>query len=157
MTHQLQTFSLELCQHLTSLVPEFEGHYKHTRETREDRTGGYYTEHHIRCVDFKEHLEFENHTKDWEIEYICPAWQVEDVLRNLMLILEKIEKVGYPSCFRCMQEIFKCLCDKKIELWLRPYHELIAFRIYWFLYTYQYINNRDAYFKIEGYLWEILK
>jgi hypothetical protein len=66
-----QTFSLEMCRHLSSLAPEFEGHWWYVN----------WDEMLIICClsAIHEYGQIENK--------ICPAWQVEDVLRNLKEIV----------------------------------------------------------------------
>lgn len=58
-----QTFSLELCQNLSSLAPGFEGHWWWVMAWNKQEK--------IVC------------SQEEYYRRICPAWQVEDVLRNL--------------------------------------------------------------------------
>jgi len=67
----IEKFSPELCQHLSILVPGFEGHWWYVN----------WDEMLIICClsAIHEYGQIENK--------ICPAWQVEDVLRNLKEIV----------------------------------------------------------------------
>ena len=83
MNEMLNKFSLALCQHLSSLVPGFEGHYEHVpyliAGTTEDLL-----RYEVRCKNEpREALPspFYDDVKP------VPAWTVEDVLRNLRKIL----------------------------------------------------------------------
>lgn len=109
-----QTFSLEMCRLLSSLAPGFEGHWKWIKY--KDGVYGHYQSPKIYCGKVL--------NKNWEI--ICPAWQVEDVLRNLDKLNGEFCKV-YPS--EIAEKIAKCF----------------------FFYS-----TDTAYQKIEEYLWEIL-
>lgn len=117
-----QTFSLEMCRLLSSLAPGFEGHY-------------YYGKHkdkvEIYCTDEINTWNSDNPTGE-EIEKICPAWQGEDVLRNLREITAKIKyKSGDQGDFN-----------------LLIFSEYIVTKL---------IYTSDHYQKIEEYLWSILK
>jgi len=113
-----QTFSLEMCRLLSSLAPGFKGHYIYSKLGDEKII--------VRCREDMEYWNSDYSIGD-DIKIICPAWQVEDVLRNLHKILycivpgiEKI-KVG--------QEIARLL----------------------------FTHGDTAYQKIEEYLWSVIK
>ena len=130
MNEMLNKFSLALCQHLSSLVPGFEGHYVH-----------------YRTIYFRpEEPTIKVKHEDWVgcrirpmgkavpgivTAIICPAWTVEDVLRNLRQILEKVNQYRNE--------------------WLFPDVPLKFI-------SSNLVGNPDtAYQKIEEYLWTILK
>lgn len=107
-----QTFSLEMCRLLSSLAPGFEGHWNYIKW----KDG-------IILACWDKMVEMSAYP---ERLIICPAWQVEDVLRNLDKLNGEFCKV-YPS--EIAEKIAKCF----------------------FFYS-----TDTAYQKIEEYLWEIL-
>ncbi len=113
----IQTFSQKLSAHLSSLVPGFEGHYWYFQAVCGVE---------VICLPEAEAEKFEmfGHTK------ICPAWQVEDLLRNL-------------------HKILYCIVLGSEE------KNKIGQKITYLLLLYEDINT--AYQKIEEYLWTILK
>ena len=129
-----QTFSLEMCRLLSSLVPGFEGHYCHVVvQTCNSCMMGDPEKHtHIMCRS--EIAERENSPiKRLGLAVIhCPAWQVEDVLRNLEKILCVSGAVG-TRLSPAFNEIGAMIT---LKLFLYP---------------------DTAYQKIEEYLWSILK
>lgn len=74
----IQTLSLAMSQHLSSLAPGFEGHWVYVNTGFEITImcRAVYQE----CIDNKRHPLVE----------ICPAWQVEDVLRNRIAIFGEL-------------------------------------------------------------------
>ena len=115
----IQAFTPELCVLLSSLVPGFEGHYDYYK-----RNNG-----HIEL-----HCEYDNFDQRG-YEHICPAWQVEDVLRNIFKIAENFKEKGMWK-------------DGKIIFIDEIVHEISCFIAF---------NSFDtAYQKIEEYLWSIL-
>jgi len=86
----MQFLSFEMCQHLSSLAPGFEGHWKYYRNVAGSM---------VSCLSDR----FIPHT--WK--YICPAWQVEDVLRNLKVVLGEKE---YPP-FIIKNQLINFICD----------------------------------------------
>lgn len=107
-----QTFSLEMCRHLSSLAPEFEGHWWYVN----------WDEMLIICClsAIHEYGQIENK--------ICPAWQVEDLLRNLKEI------------FKDKSRFFSFPVSKRVVRFLRNSSDITT-----------------AYQKIEEYLWTVLK
>ena len=89
--------SLEMCQKLSSLAPGFEGHWDWCgRYDSDDKLIG---EPFVQC----EEITSIDGPREWDapvIRIICPAWQVEDVLRNWFSILEK-----YPQAVGGVGEI----------------------------------------------------
>lgn len=78
MSTNIQAFSPELCAHLSFLAPGFEGHWKYVKT--DDGIS-------IRCEDDLHWLDSELSTI---YPVICPAWQVEDVLRNRIAIFGEL-------------------------------------------------------------------
>lgn len=83
----MQFLSEKLSRHLSSLVPGFEGHYYHMKHMDD-----------VRCDEeiadmwrWDRVQKEEEDRADFDVfkknQIICPAWQVEDVLRNLKEIL----------------------------------------------------------------------
>jgi len=87
----VQTFSKELSQHLSSLALEFEGHYGYYKFYDDSVSVACHEE--IWWVE--KHREF-TQVRRKKPDLICPAWQVEDVLRNIGLIANSI-KTLQPS------------------------------------------------------------
>jgi len=119
----IQTFSQKLSAHLSSLVPGFEKHY------------GYYKfyDDSISVACYEEIWWIEKHREFTQVrrkkpDLICPAWQVEDLLKNLQKICSsaKIEPAK-------MNELIEEITSRLILL------------------------PDTAYQKIEEYLWSILK
>lgn len=110
-----QFLSEKMSRHLSSLVPGFEGHYVYVKI-------GPINEWRLMCRKSLEKL--------WESarEEVCPAWQVEDVLRNLanILLARKNKRMGISSILKVIVTEFAIAPD-------------------------------TAYQKIEEYLWSILK
>lgn len=105
----MQNFSIELSKKLSELVPDI-GEHAYDWVVQEGNNG-------IGCT---EHL---------HRQIICPAWQAEDVLRNLLRNLMKLPKMTV-SKFNVVREIIAS----------------------------DFVFNPDtAYQKIEEYLWTILK
>lgn len=71
----IQTLSLAMSQHLSSLVPGFEGHYDYVldMDTQEMK---------VYCVE----------RLSANFKRICPAWQAEDVLRNIDKLFPVMER-----------------------------------------------------------------
>lgn len=122
-TMTISTFSPELCQKLSSFTPKFKKHY------------GYYKFYDgtvdVACDDeiwwSKKWLRVQQSERKVP-EFICPAWQVEDVLRDLHGVLYCI--VSPEERFKVVEKITKILFSHPAD---------------------------TAYQKIEEYLWTILK
>lgn len=114
----IEKFSPELCQHLSILVPGFEGHRRYREITRRD------TEMYVDYVVYCLVPDYGKIDGD-----ICPAWQVEDVLRELQLILVKY-------------------VDSEKGITIYQVAENIAGELA--------LDPDTAYQKIEEYLWSIL-
>jgi len=107
-----QFFTPEMCQHLTSLVPGFEGHHMYSP------TGGLYCrEMRYPCPDGVYRIVS-------KATSCIPAWQVEDVLRHLPLLRPK-KLVNHEKILNeIVKEIFKILSSnsdtayQKIEEYL---------------------------------------
>lgn len=109
-------FSPEMCQKLSSFAPGFEGHWAYVESSIDGKTQ-------VVCA-------FKRYSWRWANDYkfICPAWQVEDVLWNMEKIFPKL--VYSPQIYVVAREIVTPILD----------------------------NTPDtAYQKIEEYLWSILK
>lgn len=115
----IQTLSLAMSQHLSSLAPGFEGHWWWCKYTILKITGMQ-----VVCIDSFYDLE-EKKSEVWE--KICPAWQVEDVLKNMTAILLARKTIAFTA--------------------------IHANEIASILYTYP----NTAYQKIEEYLWSVIK
>lgn len=74
----IQTLSLKLSRHLSSLAPKFEGHWWRVEKQWDDVSDT------VKC---EEDIEWQNSELSIKYEKICPAWQAEDVLRNLKEIV----------------------------------------------------------------------
>ena len=123
----IEKFSPELCQHLSILVPGFEGHYEYVpylvSGTIEDLL-----RYEVRCKhESREQLPspFYDDVKPF------PAWQAEDVITNLFKIEENLNEDAAP--FFCHE-----VADKIAGI---------------LLYS---TNLETAYQKIEEYLWTLL-
>lgn len=116
----IQTFSQKLSAHLSSLVPGMKGHWEYVK-TNDGIS--------IRCEEDLDWLDSE-HSIVYPI--ICPAWQVEDLLRNLT----KIIKQG--SLFE--------------EEYIRELSRFATEIIFCFIFY-----PDTVYQKIEEYLWSVLK
>jgi hypothetical protein len=79
--------SLKLSRHLSSIAPGFEGHWDWCgRYDSEDKLIG---EPFVQCEEFTSI----DGPREWDTpvtRIICPAWQVEDVLRNWTEITVKV-------------------------------------------------------------------
>ena len=77
--------SLEMSRHLYSLVPEFEGHWKYTEITKCGCKICNYNNinPHIQVLCEQMIAILDDDENQEENKIICPAWQVEDLLRNL--------------------------------------------------------------------------
>lgn len=115
----METFSLKLCQFLSYLAPGFEGHSVYVHGL--GRNG----KERINVVCRVGELQWLGYA---EKDIICPAWQVEDVLRNLKSIALK-------------------------QIWTPEKYMQVGTTIA--LYLYEFPDT--AYQKIEEYLWSILK
>ena len=80
-----QFLSLELCQKLSSLAPGFEGHWKYTEITKCGCKICNYNNinPHIQVLCEQMIAILDDDENQEENKIICPAWQVEDLLRNL--------------------------------------------------------------------------
>ena len=116
-----QTFSLEMCRHLSSLVPGFEGHWVYAKSQCPRQPD----DEQMRIFCFNE-----SYCKD----EIIPAWQVEDVLRNLEFIIDR--KI-YLENEQKLRGLLPGITQKISSLLVR--------------------HPDTAYQKIEEYLWIILK
>ena len=120
----MQFLSEKMCRHLSSLAPGFEGHWAYVESSIDGKTQ-------VVCA-------FKRYSWRWANDYkfICPAWQVEDVLRNLHTILP---------------------VEKKIEIqWLPGGANPYAFVSEEICKLLRIKDQDTAYQKIEEYLWEIL-
>lgn len=138
-----QAFTPELCTHLSSLVPGFEGHWWR------DKEGGLFCEHGIDKV-FNGLLHESRVKGD-----VFPAWQVEDVLRNWTLIIQSVEESkAEVFCTVCRKDENKCGCEFfGTESPKIPFGKYTAQKILSIL----ILEGDTAYQKIEEYLWSILK
>ena len=77
--------SLEMSRHHYSLVPEFEGHWKYTEITKCGCKICNYNNinPHIQVLCEQMIAILDDDENQEENKIICPAWQVEDLLRNL--------------------------------------------------------------------------
>lgn len=132
-----QFFTLEMCQHLSSLAPEMEGHWKYVLlegcPSCDSRLRDHY---HVMC--YSEVMELQNRppSRHSFVPFIiCPAWQVEDVMRNWKKIIEK--------CPLPEKEL------SNIEPGRGVGAEFIMQRLI--------IDPDTAYQKIEEYLWSIFR
>ena len=115
-------FSPEMCQKLSSLAPGFEGHWAYVESLMDGKKQ-------IICA-------FKRYSWRWANDYkfICPAWQVEDVLRNWSKIVAAVKKNPLP--------------EDHINKYGRGADVIVL----------NLIQGGDtAYQKIEEYLWTILK
>lgn len=115
----IQTLSLKLSRHLSSLAPKFEGHWWRVEKQWDDVSDT------VKC---EEDIEWQNSELSIKYEKICPAWQAEDVLRNLKAIALK-------------------------QLWTPEKYMQVGTTIA--LYLYEFPDTACQ--KIEEYLWSILK
>lgn len=69
----MTTLSLELSKKLSSLVSGFEGHYYYARRRKGNQE--------IVVICYPQMFCEDVHIKN-QYDFICPAWTVEDVLRN---------------------------------------------------------------------------
>ena len=143
----IQAFSPELCAHLSSLEPRFEGHYDWLEEE-------YYREGEIRKRTYV-YCFREDDTLCINQRIICPAWQVEDVLRNWTLIIQSVEESKAEAfCTVCRKDENKCGCEFfGTESPKIPFGKYTAQKILSIL----ILEGDTAYQKIEEYLWTILK
>ena len=125
MSINIQAFSPELCAHLSSLVSGFEGHYGYYRTVNSyDTLNG-----RIVAVCRPEFHLAETIGRTYG-EFVCPAWQVEDVLRNLRKIAQTFGEVQYCPRWR---EVGTIIANHLID------------------------SPDTAYQKIEEYLWTVLR
>ena len=79
----IQTLSLKLSRHLSSLAPGFEGHWAYVESSIDGKTQ-------VVCA-------FKRYSWRWANDYkfICPAWQAEDLLRNWIQIsdAQKLKRI----------------------------------------------------------------
>lgn len=118
---EIQTLSLAMSQHLSSLAPGFGGHWVYVYWGT-SKTTSIYCRSAWGITAFPENGD----------KIICPAWQVEDVLRNLEKILCVSGAVG-TRLSPAFNEIGAMIT---LKLFLYP---------------------DTAYQKIEEYLWTVLK
>ncbi len=74
-----------MSRHLSSLVPGFEGHWYYIEEDAYVGDGKYGKKVRIVCLKKDEELKLHQ-------QVICPAWQVEDVLRNVDRLFPVMER-----------------------------------------------------------------
>lgn len=118
---EIQTLSLAMSQHLSSLVPGFEGHWVYVYWGT-SKTTSIYCRSAWGITAFSENGD----------RIICPAWQVEDLLRNWCQIAG--------------------ITEYDVEMDDGPWRKFSNFAAH-LLRT----SPDTAYQKIEEYLWEILK
>lgn len=95
MTNQPQQFfTLKMCQLLSSLAPEMEGHYYYVKNGRK-----------IEVWCETDISEFETGKQ----KIICPVWQVEDVLWNIEKIFPNL--VYSPQIYVVAREIVTPILD----------------------------------------------
>lgn len=123
----MQNFSIELSKRLSELNG-------HTTGEGYDADGSSLLNMRHYYVDSKDHgiMVVCGHRIKWgedndELKVICPAWQVEDVLRNLDKILGKAFQNGQK--LKIVEKIARLFC----------------------------IHDDTAYQKIEEYLWTVLR
>lgn len=118
---EIQTLSLAMSRHLSSLAPGFEGHWVYA----------YWGTSKTTSIDCRSAWGITALPENGD-KIICPAWQVEDVLRNIT----EIQLMGHKrteSSFimrTVVEKIVDCLAFSTLD---------------------------TAYQKIEEYLWTILK
>ena len=119
-----QTFSLEMCRLLSSLAPGFEGHYKYVKISGlgPKKIVG------VRCLGTLNSELWRNY------KLICPAWQADDVLRNLLTICRTLDQLR-------KEPIDRDILIKYIVQNIIGYED----------------DTATAYQKIEEYLWTIFK
>ncbi len=116
-----QFLSEKMSRHLSSLAPGFEGHWIYVN------TGFEAT---IMCrAVYQESIDNKIHP----LVEICPAWQVEDVLRNITQIIKK-----HPLSSG----------EEYVAKLSKFYTEIMVSFLY---------HPDTAYQKIEEYLWTVLK
>lgn len=131
----MQNFSIELSKRLSELSG-------HTTGEGYDADGSSLLNMRHYYVDSKDHgiMMVCGHRIKWgedndELKVICPAWQVEDLLRNIFKIVENFKEKGMWK-------------DGKIIFIDEIVYEISCFIAF---------NSFDtAYQKIEEYLWSIL-
>lgn len=133
-----QFLSEKMSRHLSSLAPGFEGHYEYWVINDFEERGGletkpnaiYAKKVNIQCSQVS--INMRRFGVDESKISICPAWQVEDVLKNLTIILK-----NYISSREALEEAFSTIAAEIIS---------------------PYLDFPDtAYQKIEEYLWLVLK
>lgn len=137
-------FSLELSKALSILCPEFSGHWWYFQAVCSVE---------VQCLPEAEAEKFEmfGHTK------ICPAWQVEDVLRNLKTLAPYIkhqDPVPVEIFFKpkVVSQEYTICCNHSVKEYVLPW-EIMVSELTSLLVMYP----DTAYQKIEEYLWSILK
>lgn len=126
-----QFFTEKMSRHLTSLAPGFEGHYGYYRTVN-----SYDTLNGRTIVVCRPEYHLAETIGRTYGEFVCPAWQAEDVLRNIEELLKKCGK--YMDSFSSME-----------------YAEQILGML---ICAPDFNTEPDtAYQKIEEYLWTMLK
>ena len=142
-----QAFTPELCAHLSSLAPGFEGHWYYIEEDVYVGDGKYGKKVRIVCLGKDEELKLHQ-------QVICPVWQVEDVLREAKNI-KALESV----CIECERKGVANSEDNCDHCGMN-YSGIFISNVYYLIYkiSEEMASNPDtAYQKIEECLWGILK
>lgn len=143
---EIQTLSLAMSQHLSSLASGFEGHWVYVYWGT-SKTTSIYCRSAWGITAFPENGD----------KIICPAWQAEDVLRNLKTLAPYIkhqDPVPVEIFFKpkvTLQEYTIC-CNHSIKEYVLPW-EIMVSELTSLLVMYP----DTAYQKIEEYLWTVLK
>ena len=143
----MQFLSEKMSRHLSSLAPGFEGHWAYVESLMDGKKQ-------IICA-------FKRYSWRWANDYkfICPAWQVEDVLRNLKAIGEKLNwgwvcgDCGHERPRKAEPGDVRCDCDDPWYSWPQKYSNRAGEILAGYLH-----DHPDTYYqKIEEYLWTVLK
>jgi len=157
----MQFLSEKLSRHLTSLVPGFEGHWKYIEIKKCGCRVCRYTNAnpHTQVLCLQEIAILEDDEYQEGNKIICPAWQVEDVLRNLKAIGEKLNwgwvcgDCGHERPRKAEPGDVRCDCDDPWYSWPQKYSNRAGEILAGYLH-----DHPDTYYqKIEKYLWSILK
>ena len=118
----MPNFSIELSLKLSGLIPEFQGHYWYVEDENKNLL--------VLC---EEDIDWQKSGMSITYKNICPAWQVEDVLRNWSKIVAAVKKNPLP--------------EDHINKYGRGTDVIVLTLIQ---------EGDTAYQKIEEYLWSIL-
>lgn len=122
---EIQTLSLAMSRHLSSLVSGFEGHWVYA----------YWGTSKTTSIDCRSAWGITALPENGD-KIICPAWQAEDLLRNIFKITENFKEKG--------------IWKNREPLFINEIiHEISCFL--------SFNDFETAYQKIEEYLWTIFK